>query len=202
MTSLFDALGGEPRVLALAAAWHERVMADDVVSHAFSRGFDPDHTQRLASYWVEALGGPSDYSDRYGDETAVVRIHSGHGPHEEMDQRAIGCFDDAMRDIGITEDDPVRPVLHDYFAWATTATMARYHHSPRRRTRRPRDSEVVVGGSRLRAVGIETSFRDAPMVTGNSFGVRLSSHRWPSVRRSPKGAGCRDRRKEAVVLCR
>ena len=26
-------------------------------------------------------------------------------------------------------DDPVGRVLHDYFAWATTATMSRYHRS-------------------------------------------------------------------------
>src|SRR5688500_16460764 len=25
-------------------------------------------------------------SDRYGDETSVVRMHSGNGPHEEMDE--------------------------------------------------------------------------------------------------------------------
>jgi tetracycline repressor-like protein len=32
-------------------------MADKVVSHAFSHGFRPDHSQRLADYWAEALGG-------------------------------------------------------------------------------------------------------------------------------------------------
>jgi hemoglobin len=115
--------------LALAAAWHERVLADEIVSHAFSHGFEPDHTERLAAYWGEALGGPPTYSDRYGDETAVVRIHSGNGPHDEMDQRAIACFDQALADVGLTGDDRLCGVLHDYFAWATTTTMARYHHA-------------------------------------------------------------------------
>jgi hemoglobin len=130
MTTVFEALGGAPRLHRLAAAWHERVMADEVVSHAFSHGFAPDHTQRLAAYWIEALGGPPEYSDRYGDETAVVRMHSGNGPHDEMDQRAIACFAEALGDIGLAEDDPLFAVLHDYFAWATTTTMARYHDSP------------------------------------------------------------------------
>ena len=49
--------------------------------------------------------------------------------HEEMDRRAIECFDDAMNDVGLDADDPLRSVLHDYFAWATTTTMARYHDS-------------------------------------------------------------------------
>jgi len=116
-------------MLRLAAAWHERVMADEVVSHAFSSGFRPDHTERLAAYWGEALGGPAAYSGTYGDETSVVRIHSGNGAHDEMDRRAIACFDQALSDVGVAGDDPLWQVLHDYFAWATTTTMARYHHS-------------------------------------------------------------------------
>jgi hemoglobin len=104
-------------------------MADDVVAHAFSHGFHPEHTERLAAYWAEALGGPPTYSETYGDETSVVRLHSGKGPHEEMDQRAIACFDAALVDIGLDGDDRLRQVLHDYFAWTTTTTMSRYHRS-------------------------------------------------------------------------
>lgn len=128
MQTLYAAAGGSDGLLRLAAAWHERVMADVVVSHAFSHGFHPEHTERLAAYWVEALGGPASYSHRYGDETAVVRIHSGHGVHEEMDARAIDCFDLALADVGLT-DARLAQALHDYFAWATTTTMAQYHES-------------------------------------------------------------------------
>lgn len=116
-------------LLALARAWHVRVMADDVVSHAFSHGYHPSHTERLAAYWAEALGGPPMYSEAYGDETSVVRIHSGNGPHEEMDERAISCFDQALVDVGLVGGDGLPQVLHDYFAWATTTTMSRYHRS-------------------------------------------------------------------------
>ncbi|GIG62658.1 oxidoreductase [Longispora fulva] len=127
MQSVYEAAGGSEGLLRLAEAWHSRVMADEVVSHAFSHGFHPRHNERLAAYWGEALGGPTAYSDAYGDETSVVRTHSGNGPHEEMDRRAIACFDQALRDVGIGAE-PLRQVLHDYFAWAT-ATMAQYHES-------------------------------------------------------------------------
>ncbi len=128
MQSVYEAAGGDEGMLRLAHAWHERVLADEVVSHAFSHGFRADHSERLAAYWAEALGGPPAYSSSLGDESEVVRMHSGNGPHEEMDRRAIACFDQALTDIGITQD-PLRQVLHDYFAWATTTTMARYHGS-------------------------------------------------------------------------
>ena len=129
MRTVFEAVGGNEGLRELASAWHRRVMADDVVSHAFSHGFHAHHVERLAAYWAEALGGPSMYSERYGDETTVVKMHSGNGEHREMDDRAITCFDQAMTDIGLSNSDPLRQVLHDYFAWATTTTMARYHRS-------------------------------------------------------------------------
>jgi hemoglobin len=126
--SVYEAAGGEEGLLRLAEAWHSQVMADEVVGHAFSHGFHPEHKERLAAYWAEALGGPRGYSDGYGEETSVVRMHSGNGVHEEMDRRAIDCFDRALEGVGLTAE-PLRKVLHDYFAWATTTTMARYHRS-------------------------------------------------------------------------
>jgi len=126
--SVYEAAGGDDGLVRLAEAWHARVMADEVVSHAFSHGFHPQHSERLAAYWAEALGGPHTYSERYGDETDVVRMHSGNGPHEEMDRRAIACFAQALEDTGLTQDS-LRQVLHDYFAWATTTSMAAYHGS-------------------------------------------------------------------------
>jgi len=136
-STLFDALGGSEGVMRLAEAWHERVLADEVVAHAFSHGFHPQHTERLAAYWAEAWGGPATYSERYGGESSVVRMHAGNGPHEEMDRRAIACFDEAMDDIGI-RDAALRRALHDYFAWATTTSMTAY-----------RDKAAVPEGMRI-----------------------------------------------------
>src|SRR3989440_10217463 len=106
MQSVYEAAGGSEGLLRLAEAWHSRVMADEVVSHAFSHGFHPQHSERLAAYWAEALGGPTTYSDTYRDETSVGRIHSGHGRHEGMDRRAIACFDQALEDVGLSSAEP------------------------------------------------------------------------------------------------
>lgn len=100
-------------------------MKDEVVAHAFSHGFHPQHAERLGAYWGEAWGGPPIYSRAYGDESSVVRMHSGNGVHEEMDARAIECFDRAMDDIGIG-DPGLRRVLHEYFEWATRIAMSSY----------------------------------------------------------------------------
>jgi len=139
MQTVYESMGGDEGLRRLAEAWHRRVLADPVVSHAFSHGFHAQHVERLAAYWAEALRGPNAYSENYGDETAVIRMHSGEGEHEEMDRRAITCFDAALSDIGLAHDSALRQVLNDYFAWATTTTMARY----------PRSAEDVPPGLRI-----------------------------------------------------
>jgi len=53
-------------------------------------------------------------------------MHSGNGEHDEMNRRAIACFDLAL---ALANGHVLRQVLHDYFAWATTTTMSCYHQS-------------------------------------------------------------------------
>ena len=123
MTTLYDAMGGSDAVLAVAHAWHERVLADPVVSHAFRHGFREDHTERLAAYWAEVLGGPTTYSQTMGDESEVVRTHSGNGPHDDMDQRAVDCFAGALGDADVPED------LHErLLEWFRDANTYVNHH--------------------------------------------------------------------------
>ena len=124
MTTVFEAAGGMDAMRRLAAAWHERAVTAPIVGHAFSHGFRPDHVERLAAYLAEALGGPPVYTERYGGESDVVRLHSGNGPHEEMDAEAIAIFDDAVEHSGLPEDPALRATLKAYWAWATRTTMA------------------------------------------------------------------------------
>lgn len=126
--TLFESLGGMDGVMRLAHAWHERCLADEIVAHAFSHGYHPQHTERLAAYWAEAWGGPTTYSATYGTESSVVRMHSGNGEHDDMDARAIDCFRKALDDIDVA-DPELKRVLLEYFTWTTTTTMAAYPRS-------------------------------------------------------------------------
>ena len=125
---MYDAAGGREGLLTLARAWHVRCLADPVVSHAFSHGYREDHSERLAAYWAEALGGPTEFTDTMADESHVLRLHSGNGPHEEMDRRALEAFVLALDDAELPADPRLRQVLTDYFAWGI-GYMGQYHHS-------------------------------------------------------------------------
>lgn len=122
--SLYEAVGGGSAVLALADAWHRRCLDDPMASHPFSHGgLHPQHTERLAAYWAEALGGPADYSASMGDHTTVLRMHAGEGEHPELDDRVVELFVLAMDDVDIPER--ARQPLEAYFRELTTR-MAQY----------------------------------------------------------------------------
>lgn len=123
--TIYEVAGGKQAFIALAHAWHARCLADPIVSHAFSHGFHLEHSERLAAYWAEALGGPHDYSESMSNESAVMRMHAGNGEHREMDERAQVCFSQALDDAAIPNDPRLRATLKDYFRWAT-ARMSAY----------------------------------------------------------------------------
>lgn len=125
--TIYEAAGGLAAFIRLAHAWHARCLADPIVSHAFSHGFHPQHTERLAAYWAEALGGPPLYTRDMGGQSNVVRMHSGNGEHTEMDDNAARCFTLALHDADFSEP-ALRATLEAYFRWALTA-MAKYPES-------------------------------------------------------------------------
>src|SRR5258708_5564544 len=90
MQTVFEAAGGNDGLRRLADAWHRRVMADDEVAHAFSHGFHPQHVERLAAYWAEALVGPTTSPGRPRQQCPATTSppmmcrtasasHTGHG---------------------------------------------------------------------------------------------------------------------------
>ncbi len=85
--TLLEMAGGEAGVLRLAEAWHARAVADEVVGHAFSHGFHPRHTERLAAYWAEVLGGPARFSASYGGHASVLAMHAGTGAEPDLGER-------------------------------------------------------------------------------------------------------------------
>ena len=123
-TSIYEAAGGRQAFIDLAQAWHALCLDDPIVSHAFSSGYHPQHSERLAAYWAEALGGPADYSDAMGNESGVRRMHSGNGKHAEMDERAQELFALALDDADLPSDPLLRSALQNYFRWATVEMAA------------------------------------------------------------------------------
>ena len=124
--TIYEVMGGAEALLALAEAWHKRCLADPILAHPFEGGVHPQHTERLAAYWSEQLGGPATYTESVADYSHVVRVHTGNGPHEQMDGRAVAAFVLALDDVGIPTDERLRFQLIAWFTWATAMLNHRW----------------------------------------------------------------------------
>src|SRR5215210_872243 len=105
--------------------------------HPFSHpGLHPQHTERLAACWGEMLGGPAVYSRELASVAHMVRIHSGNGPHPELDAATERCFALALNDAGIPDDERLRSTLVDWFAWSIRVVNHAYERLEQRDRRR------------------------------------------------------------------
>jgi hemoglobin len=55
-------------------------------------------------------------------------VYEAAGGSAGLERLAEAWHRRVLADAGLTAE-PLRQVLHDYFAWATTHAMSRYHHS-------------------------------------------------------------------------
>src|SRR4051794_41618665 len=95
--SIYEAAGGEHAFVALAAAHHDRCLADPVLEHPFSHGVHAEHVERLAAYWAEVLGGPPRFSSQWGGPGAVLGMHAGQGVTPDLGGRVVARFVRAAR---------------------------------------------------------------------------------------------------------
>ena len=122
--SVYAAVGGADGFQRLAAALHERCLADPVLNHPFSHGIDPDHVPHLAAYLGEVFGGPTNYTRPGHDHGFVLGIHAGQGMDDDLGDRFTACFVAAFDDAGLPDDPRLRTALRSYMEWAAAEVMS------------------------------------------------------------------------------
>jgi hemoglobin len=121
--SLYEAAGGAPAMLALAADFHARCLADPVLEHPFAHTTNPEHVQRLADYWGEVFGGPPVFTAGHGGHVAMLRLHANQGADADLAARFVACFDAALDGAGLPADPRLRAALSAYIRSATDEVM-------------------------------------------------------------------------------
>jgi hemoglobin len=123
--SVYDAAGGDAAFQRLAAANHERCLAEPELNHAFSHdNLNPAHVERLGWYWAEVFGGPPRFTDSCGGQVPMLELHACNGAPDDWKQRFLTCFLAAIDDAQLPDDPHLRQVLGDYMAWAVHDVMA------------------------------------------------------------------------------
>ena len=126
--SIYEFAGGEAAFVALATAHHKLCLEDPVLNHPFSHPGHPEHIERLATYWAEALGGPPRFTELCGGHSAMLTLHAGTGAEEDMGPRFVACFVKAADDAHLPEDPVFRAALRSYMEWAVAEVMSYAPH--------------------------------------------------------------------------
>jgi len=122
--TLYDFAGGAPALLALARAHHARCLADPELSHPFSHPDQhPQHVERLAAYWAEAMGGPPEYSRACGDHSGVLVMHAHNGDITDLGERFVRAFVAALDDAGLPDDAQFRTTMRAHMERAVDEVL-------------------------------------------------------------------------------
>ncbi len=122
--SIYEAAGGEAVFLRLAAAHHQRCLADPVLNHPFSHPGHPQHVERLAAYWAEVFGGPPTYTQQAGGHSAMLELHARTGADGDFGPRFVACFLAACDDADLPADPELRAALRAYMEWAVREVLS------------------------------------------------------------------------------
>ena len=76
------------------------------------------------AYLGEAFGGPSRFSDAYGGHSAMLGIHAGQGPMDDLGARFVACFVQAADDAGLPDDPEFRAGLRAYMEAAVGEVLS------------------------------------------------------------------------------
>jgi hemoglobin len=127
-SSIYDAAGGMPAFLMLAAAHHRRCLDDPILNHPFSHPGHRDHVARLALYWAEVMGGPAEFTRCCGDHASLLHLHAHTDAEEDLGRRFLACFVAALDDAELPDDRELRHELCNYMRWAVGDVMS---HAPK-----------------------------------------------------------------------
>jgi len=122
--TIYEVAGGDDAFLTLATAFHQRCLADPVLSHPFSHPGNPDHVQRLGEYWAEVFGGPPRYSSTRGGHSAMLELHARTEAEDDLGRRFVSAFVVAADDAGLPDDPEFRASLRAYMEWAVADVLA------------------------------------------------------------------------------
>lgn len=124
--SMYDQLGGEPRIHRAVERFYGDVLADDVLQPLFGKG-QPHHIDHLTAFLSEVFGGPTRYTDELGGFDTILEAHRGLKITDEQRARFVELLDRAARDTGLTHDPALLASFHEYLVFGTEVAQVNSH---------------------------------------------------------------------------
>jgi truncated hemoglobin YjbI len=117
--TVYEWAGGYPALLRTTKLFYDtHVPSDELLAPLFAN-MSPDHPERVASWLSEVFGGPSLYSDEYGDYNSMVAHHLMKHLTEEQRARWVALLVHSANEAGLPNDAEFRAAFVSYLEWGS-----------------------------------------------------------------------------------
>ncbi len=121
--TLYEWVGGIDAITVLLDAFYARVKLDPLLEPLFGK-MSPDHPKQVAAWLAEVLGGPAEYSAKFGGHPEMLRHHLGREITEAQRRRWVDLLVDTADAAGLPDDAEFRASFMAYVEWGTRLAKA------------------------------------------------------------------------------
>jgi hemoglobin len=116
--TLYQWAGGIDALNRLTTRFYQRVHDNPILAPVFAH-MDSEHPQHVAAFLAEVLGGPADYSARYGGHPHMIRQHLNRHLSQTQRREWVALLLDTADELGLPDDPEFRSALVGYLEWGS-----------------------------------------------------------------------------------
>jgi CDGSH-type Zn-finger protein/truncated hemoglobin YjbI len=102
--TLFEWAGGFPTIRRMVDLFFERYVPEDPMLAPMFANARADHSERVASWFGEVLGGPASYQAKFGDYVHFIEAHKNLGVTEDQLTSWVDLLFRSARETGLKTD--------------------------------------------------------------------------------------------------
>ena len=125
--TLYEWVGGIEALNRLTKRFYEHVHQDELLKPVFAH-MDAAHSEHVAAFLAEVLGGPARYSEEHGGHPHMIRKHLDRHLTQEMRRRWVALLLATADELALPEDPEFRSALVGYLEWGSR--LAVIHSQP------------------------------------------------------------------------
>jgi truncated hemoglobin YjbI len=114
---LFESAGGLSAIRRMVDLFFERHVPEDPLLAPMFENAPTDHSERVASWFAEVLGGPAGYRAKFGDYAHLFERHAGLGVSEEQLTRWVDLLFRSARVTGLDSAPEFWSAFTSYVEW-------------------------------------------------------------------------------------
>ncbi len=116
--TLYEWVGGIDALNRLTQRFYEHVNDDALLQPVFAH-MDAAHSEHVAAFLAEVLGGPTRYSEEHGGHPHMIQKHLNRHLTQEKRRRWMELLLATADELGMPDDPEFRSALVGYLEWGS-----------------------------------------------------------------------------------